>query len=124
MLATTDIFLQRLVALREYGFPLAEQMERERRLNLDTFRGESSCGTVACLLGWWETTEYARADGWAFAQGVPQSGPLSADTGETYFGISERQWFSLFGTSNFGTLADRRAYLDKLIEMRMAKVAA
>jgi hypothetical protein len=111
MLATTDIILQRQIALRTEGFALAEEMERAGRLDFNLIR--SDCGTYRCLLGWWYETEYANND--------PE---WLADASGDYFDLTAQDWYKLFGIASCGTLADRRAYLDKLIEARMAIVVA
>ena len=123
MLANTNVYLQRLVALREYGFPLAEQMQREGRLNFGVYMRR--CGTYGCLLGWWATTEYAQADGWVLEDGVLPAWQDFGDmySAEMYFGLTDGQWSPLFGINSDGTLADRRAYLDTLIAERMQVVA-
>lgn len=116
MLANTNVYLQRLVALREFGFPLAEQMRREGRLNFYWYMSE--CGTEGCLLGWWATTEYAQEDGWHFTiDGIPRWMD-SRDAGREYFDINSDTWDALFCGASFGTLADRRARLDALIAER------
>lgn len=123
MLATTDIHLQRLIALREFGFPLAEQREKEGRLKLDIYMSE--CRTYGCLLGWWTTTDYAQKDGWSSLFRVPTW--TGAGDGEcpasAYFGLDDKTWVALFGTEAQGTLSDRRAVLDRLIAERMGVAA-
>lgn len=115
MLTTTNIYLQRLIALREFGFPQAEKMEREGRLDFSSFR--------TCLLCAWVETEYAQADGWTKTPlGYPvgpwegsKSALMGHDLCASYFGLDD--WRYLFGTE--GTLSKRRARLDAIIAERM-----
>ena len=115
----SDIYLTRLKALRDIGFPLAKQMEHEGRLDFEWFMSE--CGTYGCLLGWWATTEYARNDGWRFENTTPcwgEDGPYDADDADNYFDISLEDRISLFGGSEEGTLEYRKIYLEHLIAKR------
>ena len=112
-----DIYLTRLKALRDIGFPLAEQKEAEGHLDFDTFMSE--CGTYGCLLGWWATTEYAQRDGWKFASdGQPQFNSSSISCDDQYFDTSIEDRISLFGGSEEGTLEYRKIYLEHLIAKR------
>lgn len=115
MLTPTDIYLQRLIALRDFGFPQAEKMEREGRLDFSSFR--------TCLLCAWVETEYAQADGfrktslgYPFKLGEEFKDALAGEgLCAGYFGLDD--WRCLFGQE--GSLSDRRARLDAIIAERM-----
>ena len=122
MPTTTDIYLSRLIALREYGFPLAEQKEREGALNFRFFM--NNCGTVGCILGWRTTTEYARSDGWTMSLGTPLwNGMEEEKAANAYFG--EDAYYKLFMSkydneqSNADCLAERRMRLGAMIAEKM-----
>lgn len=112
----SDIYLTRLIALRDIGFPLAEQKETEGHLDFNIFK--SSCGTHGCLLGWWATTKYARKDGWRINNRFPYWNGIWTDPAEGYFGITNNDWTNLFGSDPKNTLAKRKAFLDALIQRR------
>lgn len=123
MLAATNVQLQRLIALREYGFPLAEQREREGRLDLDRFM--SYCGTVGCLLGWWTTTEYAIADGWTYPQGPQWNGHACPEKSVAYYFGSWDVYEELFMHQEVGgTLAERKERLDAMISALVSKLVS
>ena len=111
-----DIYLTRLIALRDIGFPLAKQKEAEGHLVFNLFR--STCGTYGCVLGWWATTEYAKKDGWYVIANTPYWGSEWLNAAESYFNITSGDWVKLFDTDPDNTLADRKTYLDKLIARR------
>ena len=112
----SDIYLTRLKALRDFGFPLAEQKETEGHLDFDIYMSE--CGTYGCLLGWWATTEYARREGWVPLKGAPPVWGDTAHAAEDYFDLSYEERCSLFADSEVGTLSDRKAYLETIIQRR------
>ena len=114
----SDIYLTRLKALRDIGFPLAEQKEAEGHLDFSRFI--SRCGTYGCLLGWWATTEYARNDGWHFESTTPYWSEKWLYSAEAYFGLcrSAHEWVRLFGANSTNTLTTRKAFLDELIQRR------
>ena len=116
-LTSNNVYLQRLIALREFGFPLAEQREREGRLNYRLYM--RSCGAAGCVLGWWVTTAYAQAEGWSFKNYLPTWNSDSHYPAEAYFGLTIKDWEALFTVDDRRTLADRRARLDELIAARM-----
>ena len=111
--------LDRLIALRDQGFPLAERMEQEHRLNFNLFMNK--CGTEGCLLGWWTKTERGMADGWAIpAHGTPEwRGKAGFWAANAYFG--EGAYYRLFlqkesdNQTNAECLAERRAACDEMI---------
>lgn len=112
MLKTTDVYLQRLFALLEYGFPHAERMQAEGRLDFGSFK--------TCLACAWCETEYAQADGWAkIENGYPNyPGSFSSQYSlKSYFGLDLDDVDGIFGATD--SLADRRAYLEALIAKRM-----
>ena len=117
------VYLERLKALRDIGFPLAAKRKKQRRLNFD--RHMSPKGRSGCLLGWWATTEYAKRDGWTiveshyiFARGdrIPsynnKQGPWAV--GE-YFGLGGEDTCCIFGDRHYGSLGDRLDYLNQVI---------
>lgn len=122
-MTSNKTYLERLIALRDIGFPLAKQKEKEGALNLNIFM--SDCGTQGCLLGWWATTDYAQARGWQIDNlGTPHYLGNMVDSEEEFFGITSGQWRKLFGAERFGSLNDRLAYLNTLIAERAAQEEA
>ena len=112
----SDIYLDRLIALRDIGFPLAEQKEQQGKLNFGLFMShDRTCG---CLLGWWTTTSYAKADGWSFQDNIPSwhDLPTTMQSVKGYFNLEACDWLMLFRVEPEMTLADRKAHLQKLIE--------
>lgn len=112
------IRLRRLIALRDHGFPLAEQKEREGALDFNIFM--DICGTEGCLLGWWATTKYARGDGWTMSPNTPRwNGMEGGRAADNYFG--DDAYYNLFmpkyneEQSNADCLAERRDALDEMI---------
>lgn len=117
MLTTTNVFLQRLLALRDEGFAQAERMQAEGRLDFGSYR--------TCLACAWCETDTAQQDGWRkTSDGFPRRENHTNATRSVceYFDIDERdQWPWLFGVGP--TLAYRRAYLDTLIAERLGVTA-
>lgn len=112
----SDIYLNRLIALRDIGFPLAAQKEQQGALDFRLFMShDRTCG---CLLGWWATTDYAKADGWHFQDNVPSWNnlPTTIQSVQCYFNLGAHDWLMLFEDESEITLADRKAHLQKLIE--------
>ena len=118
----SDIYLDRLKALRDIGFPLAEAMRCQGRLNFDVYatKGEDAEG---CLLGWFASTDYAYDDGWRFAES-PRSvsecsviwGGLSGwNAACEYFHIEDEQTDALFDGYYAGSLDDRLEVLNAII---------
>ena len=114
----TNIHLQRLIALRDEGFPLAFAAREQGHLDFDVFI--SDCGTYRCLLGWWVTTPTAQADGWYFWNDwAVWEGLRGSRAAGAYFGIGYKA-ANLFGSSDMGDLEPRLAFLnDDLIAARM-----
>jgi hypothetical protein len=118
MLQQTDIYLQRLIALRDEGFAQAERMREEGRLDFSTYR--------SCLICAWCETNYARADGWVKDKlGYPiwKGGGLSRCyiSCAEYFGLTCDTRGALFGAGL--TLSERRTNLGQLIAERMGVAA-
>lgn len=111
----TDIHLSRLIALRDEGFPQAERMKAEGRLDFSTFS--------ACLACAWAETPAAIADGWEKRPLCGRLYPLwgehrnSVDCLIDYFGLEEFEAMNLFGAI-YGSLANRLEYLNRLIAKR------
>ena len=118
-MTTSNIYLTRFVALQEYGIPLAIEKAGEKALDFDQYMNESR--TVGCLLGWWATTEYAKADGWHFGkprQQVMWYNKINVEAASTYFGEGYYRLFAPKASraqSNKACLAERIVILDKLI---------
>lgn len=123
MLQTTDIYLQRLLALRDEGFPLAFTARERGHLDFGVYR--SICGTYRCLLGWWVATPTAQADGWHFRDSLPVwEGYRRFKAAKVYFDLGHSKAEALFGEGDMGDLEPRLAYLDRLIAERKSEVAA
>lgn len=124
MLQVTDVYLERLLLLRDVGIPLAHEMEEKGGLDFNRFM--SYCGTYGCLAGWCGTHGAFSARGLTLSgDGVPCYGGESWHAAlRKFFGVDfTHSILNLFGDSKHGgTLSDRAAYLDKLIEERLAKL--
>ena len=67
MLRTTDIYLERLMYLRDVVFPHVEEMERQGRVDFDAFA--SRCGTYQCLAGWTASQPHFMRQGFRLRNG-------------------------------------------------------
>lgn len=117
MLQIVNEQLHRLMYLRDVVIPWMEQ--HPERVDLDDI--SSSCGTYRCLLGWAAT----HAD---IFPGVETlflcNEPFEAlDRVIELTGLTRSDCDELFGDSWMGTLADRKAYLEQLIEERVTQLA-
>ena len=105
--------LQNLITLRDRVFPVVFEMEKEGRVNLDSY----SCGTSHCLKGWYAALSgqiHQEVSLWCVRDFAKV---LSG--GENHFGLSRNENCTLFGLSFRGSLQDRYDFLCQLIDERM-----
>ena len=125
MLRTTDIYLERLMYLRDVVFPHVEEMQRQGRVNLDEFA--SKCGTYQCLAGWSASDPHFVRQGFRLRNGHYTrpvfDGLDDLAAVRAFLGLEKSDVRRLFGPSYRGTLGDRKAILDTLITRRAEALA-
>ena len=108
------VYLERLKALRDIGFPLAVKKRDIHCLDFDQYMSHD--GKKGCILGWWATTDRAKEAGWAVTGGAVGRVHFAGSTGEwaaeEYFGDG---YPNIFGGSTYGSLEDRLVCLNRVI---------
>lgn len=117
-------YINRLTALLEIGFPLAEEKKRARQLNFDSFLPHRK--STGCLLGWWCTTDYAKKSGWAlktcFEDRLPTYKKHSPHRSTMeYFGITYEESTRIFGPTWVSplSLSQRREVVESILKRKL-----
>ena len=109
MLRPTDPQLENLMYLRDVVFPWMEA--HPENVNFNGWACEDSCGTEACLVGWYGIMRYQLKPG-----GALNHWACDVVDGEE-FGLGAT-WDELFGINPNQSLAERKARLNEIIEER------
>ena len=120
MLRTTDIYLERLMYLRDVVFLHVEEMQKQGRVNFDAFA--SKCGTYQCLAGWAACEPHFVRQGFRLRNGR-YTRPVFAGCDDlmavrVFFGLGKKDVRRLFGPDYCGTLALRKTILESIILQR------